>query len=278
MRQAQFQPRRWRGFTLMETLVALALLLVLVGMVFAFGMNLTASRDRLNKHIRQSQAVRVFLDRLEQDLHTSLAADAGQGAGIVGNESSLALLSRSVGSMGQTQGISQATHDLQRSEYRWDNASRTLEAGRGAAGASPSWNTITGDLGYVQWRYHNGSSWVTRFDSGSTKRLPVAVEVAIWFVPPPQDPNASPPDERLIGEASDDPLAAMFGSPEPANPDSTDEPLELAEEAHRDWPPPDRVRLIIIPDAPDFEYGRSYSDEADASVGAPAPVDTGGSP
>ncbi|GEM_PF-690838 len=278
MRRVRLQPRWHGGFTLMETLVALALLLVLVGMVFAFGMNLTASRDRLSKHIRQSQAVRVFLDRLEQDLHTSLAADAGQGVGIVGDESSLRLLSRSVGSMGQTQGISIAMRDLQRSEYRWNAGSRTLEASRGAVAAESSWSTIADDLGFVQWRYHNGSSWVNRFDSGSTKRLPVAVEVAIWFVPPPQDPSASPPDERSMEDEPDDPLAAMFGSPEPASPDSTDEPRELADETHRDWPPPDRVRLIIIPDAPDFEYGRSYSDDPDGSFDAPAPLDAGGAP
>ncbi|MCC6907740.1 MAG: hypothetical protein IT430_07355 [Phycisphaerales bacterium] len=264
-----------RAFTLMETLVALGLLLVLVGLVFAFGMNLTASRDRLNRHMRRSQAVRVFLDRLEQDLRTSVASDAGQGAGIVGDGSSIKVLSRSVGAMGQSQGLATALSDLQRSEFRWDDGARLLQGSRGAASADPALSNIADDLGYVQWRYHNGSGWVERFDSGASGRLPVAVEVAVWFVAPPRDPQEPGLEEDLLAQEPDDPLAAMFGSPRPASPDSTDVPVEVMEEERRDWPPPDRVRLIIIPDAPEFEYGRSYSDET--ALDAPPPLETGGS-
>ncbi len=264
-----------RGFTLMETLVALGLLLVLVGLVFAFGMNLTASRDRLNAHMRRSQAVRVFLDRLEQDLRTSVARDAGQGAGIVGDGSSIEVLSRSVGAMGQSQDLATALSDLQRCAFRWEDGSRLLQGSRSAASADPAWATIADDLGYVQWRYHDGSGWVSQFDSGASGRLPVAVEVAVWFVAPPHDPQEPAAEEQPMEE--DDPLAGMFSAPRPAVPDSTDVPVEIMEEEHRDWPPPDRVRLIIIPDAPEFEYGRSYSDDA-ASIDAPPPLDTGGSP
>lgn len=288
MKQDRLQLRA-RGFTLMETLVALGLLLVLVGAVFAFGMNLTASRDRLNSHMRRSQAVRVFLDRLEQDLHTAIASDAGQGAGIVGDEKSIRLLSRSVGAMGQTQGIASAMGDLRRSEYRWDNGGKTLQASRGAPDAGAAWNTIADDLGYVQWRFHDGKSWVTNFDSGASKRLPVAVEVAIWYVSPESE------EERAAAET----LAAQEPAPDGlANPDSTDEfgspfgsrgsademddaagsnAIENADEAHRDWPKPDRVRLIIIPDAPDFEYGRNYDDNVDLPD-SPPPIDAGGGP
>lgn len=284
----QTRPRA-RGFTLMETLVALGLLLVLVGAVFAFGMNLTASRDRLNHHMRRSQAVRVFLDRLEQDLHTAIASDAGQGAGIVGDEKSIRLLSRSVGAMGQTQGIASAMGDLLRSEYRWDNGGKTLQASRGAPGAGAAWNTIADDLGYVQWRYHDGKGWVTIFNSGATKRLPVAVEVAIWYVSPESEEERAaaeaqaeqePAPDGLANPDSTDEFGSVFGAfapPDAAESDSDSSELDASDEAHRDWPKPDRVRLIIIPDAPDFEYGRNYDDNVDLPS-SPPPTDAGGGP
>ena len=282
------QRRLARAFTLMETLVALGLLLVLVGAVFAFGMNLTASRDRLAAHMRRSQAIRVFLDRLEQDLHTALASDAGQGAGIVGDASSIRLLSRSVGAMGQAQGIALVMGDLQRSAYRWDSGGKSLQASRGGPDGAAAWNTIADDLGWVQWRYHDGRGWVTTFDSGVTRRLPVAVEVAIWYVSPESEAD------RAAAEAQDEP--APDGLP---NPDSTDEfgsvlgsrapadesghrsessATKAADEAHRNWPRPDRVRLIIIPDAPDFEYGRNYDDTVDLPDAPSPPADAGGGP
>ncbi len=290
----QQRRRAWRAFTLIETLVALGLLLVLVGAVFAFGMNLTASRDRLAAHMRRSQTVRVFLDRLEQDLHTALASDAGQGAGIVGDESSIRLLSRSVGAMGQTHGIASAMSDLLRSEYRWDNGGRTLQASRGAPDGGAAWNTIADDLGCVQWRYHDGRGWVTTFDSGATGRLPVAVEVAIWYVSPQSEADrtaaeAQAQDEQapggLANPDSTDEFGSLFGS-RPAVDEKDDaagsNAMEDANDARRDWPKPDRVRLIIIPDAPDFEYGRTYDDNVDLPASPPPvsspPIDVGGGP
>jgi len=290
------QPRRRASlaFTLIETLVALGLLLVLVGAVFAFGMNLTASRDRLAAHMRRSQAVRVFLDRLEQDLHTAVASDAGQGAGIVGDESSIRLFSRSVGAMGQTHGIASAMGDLLRSEYRWDNGGKTLQGSRGAPDGGATWNTIADDLGYVQWRYHDGQGWVTKFDSGATRRLPVAVEVAIWYVAPQseadraaardQDQDERAQNEQAPGGVANPDSTDEFGSPFGSRPtvDEKDDAagsnaIEDANEARRDWPKPDRVRLIIIPDAPDYEYGRNYDDNVDLPA-SPPPMETGGGP
>lgn len=266
------------AFTLMETIVALALLLVLVGSVFAFGMNLTASRERLNRHMRRSQAVRVFLDRLEQNLRTVVASDAKHGAGIEGREDSLVLLGRSVGAMGGQGGTAAAFGDLQRSEYRWNRSARSLEAACGPAGDSAAVHAIADDLGFVQWRYHDGTGWSSSFDSGSTRRLPVAIEVAIWFDPPPLDETASPAPPETDDAAAQDP----FGLPLSAQPDRTsagDEASgledELEDASRRNWPPPDRVRVIVVPDAPEFEYGRRFDDDADLPVPTDAPTEGG---
>ena len=257
--------------------MALALLLVLVGSVFAFGMNLAASRDRLNRHMRQAQAVRVFLDRLEQDLRTSVAADARHGAGIVGDGASIALLSRSIGLMGQSGATASPLGDLQYSEYRWRDGGAVLEASRGAPGAAPVWHTIADDLGFVQWRYHDGNGWSGSFDSAAQRRLPVAIEVAIWFHPPPRDESerAPPePNDRSAGDPFGNPLGALERPPA----EERDEPDELADESRRDWPPPDRVRVILVPDAPEFEYGRRYEDDADLPVSTNGDLDEGNQP
>lgn len=262
-----------RAFTLMETLVALALLLVLVGSVFAFGMNLTSSRDRLNRHMRRSQAVRVFLDRVEQDLHTSLVGDAKHGSGIVGTSTSLQVLARGVAGMGSGQGIAVALGDLQRSEYRWNVGSGILEGSRGAVSESAPWAVVTDDLGFVQWRYHDGEQWVNQFDSAARRRLPVAVEVAIWFTRLPLEPTDELAESTPEESESGDPFSALAAAAEAGDEEDT-----VADLARRDWPEPDRVRLIIIPDAPDFEYGRSYDDDPDLPGESPAPNETGGTP
>lgn len=262
------------AFTLMETIVALGLLLVLVGSVFAFATNLSSSRDRLSRHLRQSQAVRVFLDRIEQDLRTSLAADAALGGGVVGRESSIVILSRGVGLIGQGSSAT-ALGDLQRSEYRWNDGASVLEARRGGAADQGAWHSITGDLGLVQWRYHDGNGWSTSFDSGASNRLPVAVEVAIWFTPPPRDQATAAAMPAIDEGARVDPFGLRDnldgrGSPQPSEDDEV-----LEDESRRNWPPPDRVRLIIVPDAPAFEYGRRYEDDADLPVATDAPSDGG---
>lgn len=265
------------AFTLMETIVALGLLLVLVGSVFAFATNLSSSRDRLNRHLRQSQAVRVFLDRIEQDLRTSLASDAALGAGIVGGESSIAVLSRGVGSIGQGSSAA-ALADLQRSEYRWNDDARVLEARRGDAAQQGAWHSITGDLGYVQWRYHDGNGWSSLFDSGASGRLPVAVEIAIWLTPPPRDETAGAPMPVVDGEADLDPFAPPINMESRGGPEETEDGDALADESRRNWPPPDRVRLIIVPDAPAFEYGRRYDDDADLPVSTNGDLEGGDRP
>ncbi len=257
------------AFTLMETIVALALLLVLVGSVFSFGMNLAASRDRLNRHMRRSQAVRVFLDRLEQNLRTVVASDAKHGAGIVGREDSLVLLSRSVGAMGGQGGEGAAFGDLQRSEYRWSQATRLLDGASGPAGAAPARHAIADDLGFVQWRYHDGRGWSSSFDSGSARRLPVAIEVAIWFEPPPLDETTSLAAPERVDAMAEVPFESPASS-EPDRASAGDDDMVSADDlevaSRRNWPPPDRVRVIIVPDAPEFEYGRRFDDDADLPV------------
>ena len=100
-----------------------------------------------------------------------------------------------------------------------------------------------GSVYKVRFRYHDGTSWLDTFDSRSYGRLPLAVEIAIWFEPwPGEEPvSQDEPDDELGGSDR-----LTFDAI-----DTFDE-REFAEQSDMDLysePKPDRIRVIVIPDA-----------------------------
>lgn len=256
------------GFTLAEVLVAIALLLVLLGSVLAFASNVSASRERLAAGMAREQGLRAFFDRLEADLNVCVASEAVHGSGVVGGADSLSLLARGVAVsplLAPDATTAAALRDLQRAEYRWDDGGRVLEARRGAPDGSDEWWPVLEGIARVRWRFHDGSRWSDSFESGAANRLPAAIEVAIWFTLPVDDfatPSAAVESASEFSEFPDEggdrrgvaagPNDAGFGGG--------------GGDALGDEPPPDRVRLFVIPDGPEFEYGRSFQDTDEDGV------------
>jgi type II secretory pathway component PulJ len=73
---------RWRralrparfAFTLLEVLIAIALLMGLVSALFAFGFDMLASRQKALEYAWQQRAAATLIERLEADLMSSVAA------------------------------------------------------------------------------------------------------------------------------------------------------------------------------------------------------------
>ncbi len=234
---------RHRAFTLMEVLVAIALLLALFGVMFGFLNGVLSTRQHVLELTGKQRAASLLIDRVEADLLTCLVGDERHGAGVVGEPESLRLLTR--GTLAGAEGDA-VFSDLQVAEYRFDPSTHELSGSRGVAGndASES-HPFASRIYKVRFRYHDGEQWQDRYDSMQRGRLPVAVEVAVWFEPWPGDDWTVADDE--------------FG-PEPAGAaerltfdmDDTFDETEWAMRADRDFrddPTPDRVRVIAIPDA-----------------------------
>lgn len=232
-----------RGFTLLEVLISIALILALFGAMFGFLFDMLSTRSRVMELTAQQRAASLLIDRLEADLLTCLVGDSRNGAGVQGDEHSLRLLVRSTAPGNEDDA---AFSDLQRIEYRFDAASHSLTGSRGPArndAIQP--NSFGARLYKVRFRYHDGQAWLNQFDSLQQDRLPVAVEVAVWFDPWPGD-EWSDEGEQIAGAGPGGMERLTFDMG-----DTFDE-REWAMRADRDFrddPIPDRVRVIAVPDA-----------------------------
>lgn len=115
--------------------------------------------------------------------------------------------------------------DLQRAVYEFIGPMMWLSRGPAEAGAGER-HALSARALRARFRYFDGRAWVLSFDSKSAGRLPAAIEVALWFEP--------------IGD-----------------PDAPAAPLPER------WPEPDRVRVMVIPDAPEAAWSvRSFGEGA----------------
>lgn len=173
-----------RAFTLLEVLLAVALVAMLAGGVFGFLLNITDRRDRLLAATGEAQAAGVFFEMLEADLAFAIAGDAVHGAGVQGGPSNLRLLSRRVWVPAGAGDRAAAVGDLQLSEYTFEAGGGSLRLRRQSAGSGSgqgsSAETIGTGFEVLRFRYFDGTRWERFFDSKDRGTLPVAVEVAIW--------------------------------------------------------------------------------------------------
>jgi prepilin-type N-terminal cleavage/methylation domain-containing protein len=228
-----------RAFTLLEVLVSIALISGLIVTLLTFHFDLLRTRRRLADESARQLAASTLIERLERDLTTGLAGDRAGGAGVAGDETTIAVLTRAVPAFEAWRGpdAAEAFADLERAEYRFRAGAGVLEARRAviaANGAAPgAFHEIGASIHRVRFRYHDGSAWRSSFDTLGAGALPAAVEVAVWFEPGP-DETPRVEDEAAGLPAPED----EFASPDELLP-LDDAPL----------PPPDRIRVVVIPDA-----------------------------
>jgi hypothetical protein len=207
------------GFTLFETLLALALVAMLASSIFAFLWNLSDRRAQLDRIAGEERVSGVLMDRIEADLLCGLAGEDGVGAGVKGTGTSLILLTRGVRLPTGEQAL-RASSDLIACEYSFDPASGILKARRWEGGTSaPELEEVSGGLKRVRFRFYDGGAWQNSFDSLSQNGLPAAVEVALWFgetVKPDADKPA--PEEKETSAAAPDRIRTIIIADGPATP------------------------------------------------------------
>ncbi|MBT8485703.1 MAG: GspJ family type II secretion system protein [Phycisphaerae bacterium] len=239
-----------RGFSLLEVLVAIALIGALLGAMFAFSWDMLSVRDRLLLETNRARGAALLLDAVEGDLLTCVVGDAARGSGVQGDATTLSILSRAVPARLAIAHASELVFaDLERSRYRFRMGSGLIEAQRTPVvmGSGAGYEAMGGPVARVRFRYHDGSGWRDRYDSLAEDRLPLAVEIAIWYAD-------TEPDDGFGSESSaEDPWPdAPAGFDDLAGfDDAGDDPATPVVA-------PDRLRVILVPDAaasPDAETG-----------------------
>lgn len=235
-----------RGFSLLEVMLAIGIVLLLSGVVYQFLFDLMDSRDRVVEYSDQSRVGVGMIETIERDLMTTLAGGSRFGPGLRGSATSLTLLSRSVTLPIETDSQT-VLGDMQGIRFEWEKARGQLRATRWdvLSGDSAMSEVISDQVQFLQFRYHDGKHWVGSFDSQSAGRLPVALEVAVWLgsVEPDADASVGVRGPGLAEGQGSDPSA--FGFDDRAWEDeSIDEPDLPTRE-------PDRVRVMVVPDIPD---------------------------
>jgi prepilin-type N-terminal cleavage/methylation domain-containing protein len=235
-----------RGFTLLEVLIAIALVLLLGGALFGFLHDMLSTRARTLRHAAQQRAAATLIERVEADVITTLVGDRTSGSGVQGQATRLRLLTRGVMTQLASRGLDDpgALGDLQSVEYRFDAAARRLEArkisadGADAGSHMPAaFAPLGGEIAHVRFRYLNDRRWSDSFDSLAMDRLPAAIEVAVWFNPWPQDQLPAAAADAFAREDSNNFDERAFAM-------SSDAELQPGGRL----PPPDRLRVIVIPD------------------------------
>jgi len=237
------------AFTLLEVIIAIALTLALLGAMFGFLFNLLSTRAAVIETSMRQSAAEALFDHLERDLAHCLVGDGVLGAGVEGDGASVRILSRQVAiAAGDAATVASSFADVQRTEYRFDEATRRLEARRmnpiDSRTANAAYESLGIDIFRVRFRYYDGAAWSESFDSLAADRLPVAVEVSIWHDPwPGEEVSATDTDTSADSAASARrTFDANAGFDEAREAMLSD--LDLDER-----PDPDHRRLILVPDA-----------------------------
>lgn len=255
-----------RAFTLLEVMISIAVLAALTGTIFTFLYTLSDRRDAILRDSARLEAGSAFIDRLERELSTALAGTARDGVGIRGDATSLTLLYRGVRF---DLNDSDDPSDLQTATYAFRPESGRITTSRGAVSVpqennddrfssngeednavSQESDTLLEGVERLRFRYFEGRSWTSSFDSGERNALPVAIEVAIWYRREGgldrDEPDAAEERPSREPEGMLDEYGRMFED------DATED-----DEARAVTRGPDRRRMIVIPDGPNAAWSVS---------------------
>ncbi|MHC4966914.1 MAG: type II secretion system protein GspJ [Planctomycetota bacterium] len=258
---------RRRAFSLLEVLIAIGLVIALFAAMFAFMFDTLSARSRALEHAGRQLAATTLIERAELDLMSCVVGDRVNGAGVDGDNTALRILTRGVAAhlAGRGPGDPAVFGDLQEVEYRFDEDLGRIEARRrpaGDRGVAPSaFAPLGGPVYKVRFRYHDSTVWRDSFDSLLQDTLPVAVEIAVWFHP-------WPGDERPETEAGNGPEVPQRLTFDAAAGFDEAEFVGEAELQFFDEPPPDRIRVILIPDASADDPYSQQQEPVDLAWGA----------
>lgn len=189
--------RRLSGFTLVETMLALAIVAALLGLMFAFLSSVMSRSEHVRGAIGVQRGIDVFFADVERSLATTFVGSRQEAAGVQGSGTSLRIRSRGT--------IADSGHllDLRGSEYRFRGG--VIEGRRwggleATGDPDEDWAPIATGVESLRLRYFDGRAWTSEFASFELGKLPCAVEITIWMgVRAPDGEEAGAP--KTLAEA-----------------------------------------------------------------------------
>lgn len=229
--------------TLMEVMCALGILVVLSAGIMVFFVQMSARRDRLVELAARERDASLVFDRLESALMHAVAVGPDGGAGVEGDEASVTVVSRTVAPALSGEA---ALDDAVTLTLEFDESRGACVLGLAPAGGSGPAQPVLAGLERMRIRYSDGRRWSDSYDSLTAGGLPVAVEVSLWFGSGAGDEED---DGAMAGGFGPGPVRGVEGAATELVPD-----LPPGEEEEV-WTPrePDHVRVIGVPDAPDWK-------------------------
>ncbi len=181
--QVRQTPGCRRGFTLVEVLVAVAVLSILLGGVYGIFTSVSSNQRHLEQTAALYHEARMIMARLSRELRGSyLDADdrngyfAASAAGDSG-EATLEFTSTSAVFDGEEHaGLVRVGYRLHRAaDEELPRLQRRAEAYYRSGMAH--WCRLSSRVRQISWRFYDGSSWHERWDSRKRHRLPRCVEI-----------------------------------------------------------------------------------------------------
>lgn len=175
-----------RGFTLLEVLLALGILIALLAVMAQFTWSLGQGQRRTLDRLDRQVAIDAVIDRVANALDTGAASVAGE-TGFHGDEHSLHLL---VAQDRPDHSLAAALSARRPVDIAFDQSQRIITVNDG----------LPLPIGDLRLRYHDGQQWQDTFDSLESGGLPTAVLVEAWIHGGLVDASEAdlPPDRRRV--------------------------------------------------------------------------------
>jgi hypothetical protein len=194
-----------RGFSLLEALVGVAIATAFLGAIAIFTTNLGDSRARLARSSREVEAAEAVFTAVESACACAVVSGGAQGAGIVGNETSVRIVRSAIGLGDDGQ---QIFSELGATAISFDSGSRRISVRR-----SGSLDMVAAPVREMRVRYLAVDGWQDAFDTSEGVGFPVGIEVSIWYDRGGDgEVGGDPPPDRtrffrVMGAPRVDPLA-----------------------------------------------------------------------
>ena len=221
--------KRRSGFTLLEAMVALGVILLLVGVMTSVVGDVARSRDRSIEEGIQLQGAMGAFELLGSAADTCFAGASEDQFAIQGGPLNLRITRSGVHArrLRNQDGATSVLGDRERFELGLDGRDLFVSGEE-----SNARSILMVDLVAIRFRYFDGESWMNTWDS-SIDGLPRAIELSIWSDPWPEgrEPSWMPKEDPEFVESE------------------VSEDLESTVAFDEEIPSPQRQRIVAIFDS-----------------------------
>lgn len=244
---------RHRGFTLLELLLALGLLVLVSAMMFSFFFQIMRSREYGRELVSASSLARVVAHQIAEEIRAANGFVSGIGPGVTGKERQITIQTVSMPDkmLFQRRGVADAPppaeSDIHQVSYylAYDEDKTHTYAGEieGPAplglvrreirtlfqtavmenkSSSVNLDLLSPELKYLRFRYFDGVDWLDQWDIGNDvegklgNSMPQAVEITVGYseVPPPKEEEKQDQKTEGFTESQLAPAAADAYTPD----------------------------------------------------------------